>query len=200
MGNLIKKLMKAFKDDKDYRHGYVDEFLNVSIATQIKVLREQRKWTQAELASRVNPAMKQTRISIMENVNYSSWSINTLRKLAEAFDLTLRVSFESFGNRVKEIEQIDRGTLERPSFDDDPVFAEVEALEVKVTAASKAFPDAQERESFEATNPILSVVPSPGAGAFRGTSKSQREEMAPSQGDIFTLGSQWWETPKRARA
>ena len=124
ISNLADKLKNAFKS-KEYRHAYADEFLNVSIATQIKVLREQqqRKWTQAELGSRVNPPMKQTRISVMENVNYSSWSINTLRKLAEAFDVRLRVSFESFGSLVKEIEQFDRKGLERPSFDDDPVFA-----------------------------------------------------------------------------
>jgi len=130
MRNLLKKLKNAF-NSKDYRHGYVDEFLNVSIATQIKVLREQRKWGQKELADEVG--MKQPRISVMENVNYSSWSINTLRKLAEAFDLTLRVSFESFGNRIKEIEQINREALERPSFKDDPDFVEKEEEAVAVS-------------------------------------------------------------------
>ncbi len=123
MSDLTKILKKEFRD-KEYRHAYVDEFLNVSIATQIKVLREQRKWTQTELAELVAPPMKQTRISIMENVNYSSWSINTLRKLAEAFDLTLRVSFEGFGERLKDIERIKREALERPSFEDDPAFTE----------------------------------------------------------------------------
>jgi transcriptional regulator with XRE-family HTH domain len=130
MRNLLKKLKKAFNNE-DYRHGYVDEYLNVSIATQIKVLREQRKWGQKELADKVG--MKQPRISVMENVNYSSWSINTLRKLAEAFDLTLRVSFESFGNRIKEIEQINREALERPSFKDDPDFVEKEEEAVAVS-------------------------------------------------------------------
>lgn len=120
ISRLAKELLKAFKN-KDYRHAYVDEFLNLSIATQIKVLREQRNWTQKELADRVG--MAQPRISVMENVNYSSWSINILRKLAKTFDLTLRVSFEGFGSRVNDIEQFSRETLERPSFEDDPVFA-----------------------------------------------------------------------------
>lgn len=129
ISRLVHKLKKAF-NNKEYRHAYVDEFLNVSIATQIKVLREQRNWTQTELANRVNPPMKQTRISIMENVNYSSWSVKTLRKLAEAFDLTLRVSFESFGYRIKEIEQFNRESLERLSFEHDPVFAKEEDMEI----------------------------------------------------------------------
>ena len=107
ISDLIYKVKEAFKS-KEYRHAYVDEFLNVSIATQIKVLREQRgrEWSQKDLADKVG--MKQPRISVMENVNYSSWSINTLRKLAKAFDLTLRVSFESFGERIKEIDQFNR--------------------------------------------------------------------------------------------
>lgn len=120
ISDLVNKVKKAFKS-KEYRHAYADEFLDVSIATQIKILRQQRKWGQKHLAKLVG--MEQPRISVMENVNYSSWSINTLRKLAKAFDLTLRVSFESFGDRIKEIEQFNRKALERPSFKDDPVFA-----------------------------------------------------------------------------
>jgi transcriptional regulator with XRE-family HTH domain len=121
ISSLVNKLREAFKNE-EYRHAYLDEYLNLSIATQIKVLREQRNWGQKELADKVG--MKQPRISVMENVNYSSWSINTLRKLARAFNLTLRVSFESFGSRIKEIEQFNRKALERPSFDEDPVFTE----------------------------------------------------------------------------
>lgn len=119
MKDSVSSRKQAFKD-KDYRHGYVDEFLNARIATQIKVLREQRGWSQKELAE--HAGMKQPRISIMESVNYSSWSITVLRKLAEAFDLVLCVSFESFGTRVNDIEELSRRNLERYSFDQDPVF------------------------------------------------------------------------------
>jgi HTH-type transcriptional regulator/antitoxin HipB len=116
-----KTLRQSFRD-KEYRHGYVDEFLNAYIATQIKVLREQQGWSQTELAE--HAGMMQPRISVMENVNYSSWSIKILRKIAEAFDLTLRVSFESFGRRTEDIERFGRKALERDSFDNDPYFRE----------------------------------------------------------------------------
>ncbi len=119
MKDLINSLINNFKD-KDYRHGYADEFLNASIATQIKVLREQRGWNQKDLADNTN--MKQPRISILENVNYSSWNIKTLRRLAEAFDLTLCVYFESFGKRLDDIIKFSRENLERLSFDEDPAF------------------------------------------------------------------------------
>lgn len=68
--------------------------------------------------------MKQPRISVMENVNYSSWSLNVLRKLAEAFDVTLNVSFEEFGTRAHDVDDFSRENLERRCFDDDPSFKE----------------------------------------------------------------------------
>lgn len=119
MNDLEKTLKQSF-EDREYRHGYVDEFLNSYIATQLKVLREQRGWSQAELAE--HAGMMQPRISVMENVNYASWSVKILRKLAEAFDLTLCVSFESFGKRMEDIKRFGREALERTSFDDDPYF------------------------------------------------------------------------------
>lgn len=127
MAGFISDIKQSFKD-KDYRHGYVDEFLNASIATQIKVLREQRGWGQKELADRAG--MMQPRISVMENVNYSSWSIKILKKLAEAFDLTLCVYFEGFGKRVGHILRFSRENLERSSFPDDPYFKEQHKEEI----------------------------------------------------------------------
>jgi len=109
---IPKNLREEFKD-KEFAHAYADEFLNVYIATQIKVLREQHKLSQEELAELTG--MKQERISVLENVDYSSWSINTLRKLAKAFDVTLRVTFETFGRGVSEMKNLNRLALERVS-------------------------------------------------------------------------------------
>ncbi len=196
ISNLLSKVKKAFKN-KEYRHAYVDEFLNVSIATQIKVLREQNNWGQEELAIEVG--MKQPRISVMENVNYSSWSINTLRKLAKAFDLTLRVSFESFGDRIKEIDQFNLEALERLSFEKDPAFVEKE--EVKINAATKALPDAQEKESPEVQKALLLVVSAVSAGASQGKGKSQGEDVVSKQRGAIGIGEHLrWGTPKRATA
>ena len=121
MSGLHNRLQKEFKD-KEYAHAYVDEFLNASIATQIKVLREQRKWDQKELATK--SGMKQPRISLLENINYSMWSISTLKKLAEAFDVTLKVSFESFSIRINDIDNFNRESLERLSRENDLSFEE----------------------------------------------------------------------------
>lgn len=111
MSELAERLREEFLKDKEYAHAYMEEFENSYIATQIKVLREQNSLTQDELAELAE--MKQERISVLENVNYSSWSINTLRKLARAFDLVLHVSFENFGDEIKKITSFSREELSR---------------------------------------------------------------------------------------
>lgn len=110
MSELGSILRQEFKD-KEYAHAYVEDFLNTSIATQIKVLREQRGWSQTKLAEEAG--MKHDRISVLEDANYSSWSINVLRKLAKAFDLVLKVSFENFAPIINEISNLSRKSLER---------------------------------------------------------------------------------------
>lgn len=119
MSDLIEKLRNDFQSE-DYRHSYAEECLNTSIATQIKVLREQRKMTQGKLAE--STGMKQPRLSVLEDANYSSWSINTLKRLARAFDLALSVKFEAFSDVILDFEGLSREALERPSFGNDPIF------------------------------------------------------------------------------
>lgn len=110
MNELRDELRHDFQDE-EYAHTYVDDFLNAEIATQIKVLREQRGFTQQQLAQLAD--MAQPRLSLLEDVNYGSWSIKTLKKLSRAFDVTLKVSFETFGLRIGDIVNFNRGALQR---------------------------------------------------------------------------------------
>ncbi len=111
-----KELFKDF-EDAETAYGYLEEFQNIYIATQIHTLRLQRELTQEALAKKAG--MKQTRIHVLEDVNYDSWSIKTLRRLAEAFDLGLRVSFESIGTMVGDIVNMDENNLKRVSRKDE---------------------------------------------------------------------------------
>lgn len=119
MSELVDKLRAEFQDE-EYRHSYAEECLNTMIATQIKTLREQRHLTQAALAEM--SGMRQPRLSVMEDANYSSWSVSTLKRLARALDLALSVKFESFSDVVLDFEELSTESLERPSFRDDSVF------------------------------------------------------------------------------
>ena len=143
MNELADRLKKEFSD-KEYRHAYVDEFLNSYIATQIKVLREQRGWNQEKLAQEAG--MKQSRISVLEDVNYYSWSLSTLKRLAKAFDVPLNVSFGTFGDRLIDIKTFSREWLERCAFDEDPVFHE-EKEDIPISSAISATLADQERKS-----------------------------------------------------
>ena len=96
-------------ENEEFAHVYSDEMLNIFIATQLRVLRGEL--SQEELARKAG--MKQERISLLENVNYSSWSVNTLRRLAKAFDLRLKISFESFGTLIEDINNLNATGLKR---------------------------------------------------------------------------------------
>ena len=119
------KLRREFKDP-EYAHAYADSFLDSYIATQIKILRESHEWTQEQLAK--TSGMRQSRISTIEDVNYSAWSISTLRRLAKSFNVRLKVSFEEFGTLLPEIEKFSREYLHRRSLGEDPVFQDKETM------------------------------------------------------------------------
>src|SRR5260370_7569548 len=119
MSELVDKLRAEFKD-QEYRHAYADECLNTMIATQIKVLREQREMTQGQLAEATG--MKQPRIPLLEDANYSNWTINTLKRFARAFDVTLSVKFETFSQLIRDFENLSRESLQRVAFADDSQF------------------------------------------------------------------------------
>jgi transcriptional regulator with XRE-family HTH domain len=132
MREFLEELKEQFSDE-DYRYGYAESFLNSYIAAQIKILREQRALTQAELAEIIGT--QQAGISRLENVNYTSWKTNTLTRLARAFGLRLRISFEEFGSLPDEVNEFGRASLERASFKDDPVFGTHESVEQEKLSA-----------------------------------------------------------------
>jgi transcriptional regulator with XRE-family HTH domain len=115
-----QNILKEEFQDEEYRYAYAEDYLNTSIATQIKVLREQRELTQQELAAKVGT--KQAGVSRLENVNYSAWKTQTLRKIARALGVRLKITFETFGTFLDEAAGFSRETLERPDFADDPAF------------------------------------------------------------------------------
>jgi transcriptional regulator with XRE-family HTH domain len=143
MSESRNTLKEEFKDE-EYRHAYAEDFLNTSIATQIRVLREQRGLTQEDLAKQIGT--KQAGISRLENVNHSAWKTDTLHKIARAFDVRLRVTFETFGPLLDEAEKFGRKELERPSFADDPIFHE------RVTAST----DKIQTSAARGENPFIS--------------------------------------------
>src|SRR5580693_8616767 len=94
--------------------------MNSWVAAQIKVLREQRGLSQQELAELLGT--QQAGISRLENTGYAAWKVQTLARLARAFDVRLRISFEEFGTLPDELDKFGREFLKRNSYPNDSVF------------------------------------------------------------------------------
>jgi transcriptional regulator with XRE-family HTH domain len=117
MKSISDNLRQQFKDP-EIAEGYAESFLDSYIATQIKVLREQHNLSQRELAEKIGT--KQGAISRIEDVNYSKWNVTTLKKLARVFHLRLKVSFETYGTLIDEVEHFSRQGLQRAPRENDP--------------------------------------------------------------------------------
>jgi transcriptional regulator with XRE-family HTH domain len=124
VSDLLEQLRQSFSDE-DYRNSYSESFMNSYVAAQIKVLREEYPLTQEQLAAK--SGTKQSGVARLENVNYFSWKVETLRKIARALNVRLKITFEEFGTLPDEVERFNREALLRAPFDRDPVFASVPA-------------------------------------------------------------------------
>ncbi len=90
---LVKKLSTP-----EFRGAFVASQINIGVPFQIRALRKERHWTQPELAERAG--MKQSRISAMEKPGGPKLNIETLCRLASAFDVGLEVRFVPFGELI----------------------------------------------------------------------------------------------------
>lgn len=89
MSRLKEKLR-----DKEYRKAHVGSLTRHWLAFQVRRLREQRGWSQSELAARAG--MQQSTIARLENPNYHGLSLSTMLRLADAFDVAFLAQFVSF--------------------------------------------------------------------------------------------------------
>lgn len=116
----LRESLRTELQDEEYRQAYADSTMNSVVAAQIKILREHLEMTQAQLAAAIGT--KQAGISRLENVNYSSWKVETLRRIARAFRLRLRITFEEFGTLHEDVERFNKVGLDRRPFEEDPEF------------------------------------------------------------------------------
>ena len=100
MNELQNKLVEEFEDGA-YAHGYMEGHLHDKLIAQIYWTRKERGWTQAELAHKAG--MAQERISKIESGEFDSLTMTTLRKLAHALDVNLRLEFEPFSHAVYDV-------------------------------------------------------------------------------------------------
>ena len=101
--------------DREYRHAYMAEGVKTWIARQVRALREDRNWSQGDLAR--ESGKKQSAISRIEDPDYGQLSLQTLFDLAAAFDLPLLVQFAEWPEWLNRMEDVSIEALQKSSFD-----------------------------------------------------------------------------------
>jgi transcriptional regulator with XRE-family HTH domain len=112
--NTSSPLIAEMKDKK-YRDGYVAAQIALGLPSKIRALRAERKWTQGDLARLAK--MAQPRISEIETPGERKLNLETLQRIASAFDVGLEVDFVSFGELVDRSEGFDPDSFSAKSFD-----------------------------------------------------------------------------------
>lgn len=115
------------KTDEDYRYAVDEAWSDVRVSRQLKILRESRAvpLTQRALADLAD--MKQSRISELEGMNYSAWSVSTLKRLARALGVRFAFSFAGWGELLSEVKNgLSREAL---SIEQAPAFASASLYE-----------------------------------------------------------------------
>lgn len=88
------------RDSLDERDAYVQAEVATALAHQIRAIRLQRGWSQAELARRMGT--RQHVVSRLEDPSYGRHSLQTLMLLSRVFDTGLQVRFMSFVTMLQE--------------------------------------------------------------------------------------------------
>jgi transcriptional regulator with XRE-family HTH domain len=114
----MTKMEQLFRslEDAAYRRAFADD-VGTGLAFQTRLLREDRGWTQEEMAARMGKS--QATISQWENPAYGSYTLNTLKELAGAFDVALMVRFAPFSEIVEWSVGLTSVRLAPPSFEEE---------------------------------------------------------------------------------
>jgi transcriptional regulator with XRE-family HTH domain len=116
---MISKTWNKLRDP-EYRKAFVASQINIGVPFQIRALLKSRPgWTQQTLAERAS--MLQPRISGLMAPGRVRPNIETLRRIAEAFDCGLVVRFAPFSEMVRWSENFDPENFSVPSFNDDSI-------------------------------------------------------------------------------
>lgn len=103
--------------DRKQRSAYVKAQIRIGLPFQIRALRKQKGWSQSQLAEAAE--MRQPRISAIEKPGKGKLNIETLERIAGAFDVGLEVRFVSFGDLIRQSEQFDPDHFEIPGFEEE---------------------------------------------------------------------------------
>jgi transcriptional regulator with XRE-family HTH domain len=121
--NALFRLREKLAKSKKYRESFAASLAKRIVPLQIRVLRKQRNWSQAQLAEESN--LTQGVISRAEDPEYGNLTVNTLVRIGAGFDCAYvgrYVPFSELGKWYTHLE--DEAALQVPSFENDSGFIE----------------------------------------------------------------------------
>lgn len=113
----MEKTFLRMKKSPAARDAYVQAEVVTALALQIRTIRMQRNWSQAELAKKLGTT--QTAVSRLEDPSYGRMSLKTLLDLSRVFDAGLRVQFVSLITMLHETFKPKAHLREVPSFEEE---------------------------------------------------------------------------------
>jgi transcriptional regulator with XRE-family HTH domain len=108
-----EEFLRALGED-DYRHAYLADQVRTNIAFQIRALRDQRGWTQKDLAEKAGKPANS--ISRLEDPDYGKLTLTTLLEMARAFDVALLVQFVEHDDWLNRMADVSPSALRKRSF------------------------------------------------------------------------------------
>ncbi len=118
----MEKTFLRMKKSTVARDAYVQAEVITALAHQIRSIRTQRNWTQADLAKKMGTT--QAAVSRLEDPSYGRMSVNTLLDLSRVFDTGLRVQFVSLVTMLHETFKPRAELREVPSFEEEAPFVD----------------------------------------------------------------------------
>ena len=109
MGRLRDKLR-----NKEYRDAHVESMTRNWFSYQIRLLREDRGWSQKYLAEKMG--IHQSTIARWEHPNYEGTSLQSLLRLAAAFDVAFIAQFVSFDELLERRKDLSPDAMRVPSY------------------------------------------------------------------------------------
>lgn len=119
--NITSSLVAELRE-KAYRDAYVASQIRVGLPFQIRALRQQKGWTQGDLAA--HAGMSQPRIAEIEKPGERKFNLETLLRIAAAFDVGLTVNFVPITELINREDRFDPDTFSVPTFAEELAAAE----------------------------------------------------------------------------
>ena len=111
-----RQLAKRILDSREFRHALTDTEATNRISHQLKAMMRDRGWQQLDLAKESGIASP-----LISNYvrGYQKYSVQTLKRLARAFDTHLVVGFAPYSEAVDWISDLDPSKLAPPAAEND---------------------------------------------------------------------------------